>query len=133
MVLDADTLDLAPRAGALLERLGGDPRFKLELPAAQLEIVVPPLQTVGEAAAALAAARADLAEAAHGIAVLAGAGAHPFAATEGVLSEGERYEALQREYGPIARSPCTTRCAGTCPSSPRSPPTRRSMAARTPG
>jgi carboxylate-amine ligase len=103
MVLDADTLDLAPRAGALLERLGGDPRFKLELPAAQLEIVVPPLQTVGEAAAALAAARADLAEAAHGIAVLAGAGAHPFAATEGVLSEGERYEALQREYGPIAR------------------------------
>jgi glutamate---cysteine ligase / carboxylate-amine ligase len=103
MVLDPATLDLAPRAAEVLARTGGDPRYKPELPAAQLEIVVAPAPTVGEAAAALAAARADLAEAATGIGVLAGAGAHPFAATEGALSEDERYEALQREYGPIAR------------------------------
>jgi carboxylate-amine ligase len=103
MVLDAETLDLTPRASDVLRRVAGDPRFKPELPAAQLEIVVPPAATVGEAAAALSAARADLAEAASGIGVLAGAGAHPFAATEGVLSESERYEALQREYGPVAR------------------------------
>jgi carboxylate-amine ligase len=103
MLLDAQTLDLAARAADVLARVEGDPRFKGELPAAQLEIVLPPAPTVGEATAALRAARADLAEAADGIGVLAGAGAHPFAATEGLLSEGERYEAIAREYGPIAR------------------------------
>jgi glutamate---cysteine ligase / carboxylate-amine ligase len=104
MVLDADTFDLAPRAAALIVRAAGDPRFKPELPAAQLEIVLPPAGTVGEAAAALADARAALAHfagAEH--ALLAGAGAHPFAAVEGELSEGERYEAIARRYGVIAR------------------------------
>jgi carboxylate-amine ligase len=103
MVLDLDTFDLAPRAHAVLERVEGDPRFKPELPAAQLEIALAPASTVGEAAQALAQARADLAGAADGIARLAGAGAHPFAAAEGVLSDGARYEALLREYGPVAR------------------------------
>jgi glutamate---cysteine ligase / carboxylate-amine ligase len=103
MVLDPETFDLAPRAHAVLERVEGDPRFKPELPAAQLEIALAPASTVGEAAQALAQARADLAGAADGIARLAGAGAHPFAAAEGVLSDGARYEALLREYGPVAR------------------------------
>jgi carboxylate-amine ligase len=103
MVLDADTLDLAPRAADVLARLRGDPRFKPELPAAQLEIVVPPAAKLGEAAAALAAARADLAAAAGEGTLLAGAGAHPFAAVSGELSSGDRYEALAREYGPVAR------------------------------
>jgi glutamate---cysteine ligase / carboxylate-amine ligase len=103
MLLHPGTLDLVPRAADVLQRTGGDPRFKPELPAAQLEIMLPPAATVAEAAAALRAARADLAEAASGVGVLAGAGAHPFAATEGVLTSGERYEALLREYGPIAR------------------------------
>jgi glutamate---cysteine ligase / carboxylate-amine ligase len=103
MLLDPETLDLTPRAADVLERTGGDPRFKPELPAAQLEIVLPPAASVAEAAAALKTARADLADAASGIGVLAGAGAHPFAATEGVLSGGERYEAIAREYGRIAR------------------------------
>jgi glutamate---cysteine ligase / carboxylate-amine ligase len=103
MVLDPETFDLAPRAHAVLERVEGDPRFKPELPAAQLEIALAPAPTVGEAAQALAQARADLAAAAGGIALLAGAGAHPFAAAEGVLSDGARYEALLREYGPVAR------------------------------
>jgi carboxylate-amine ligase len=103
MVLDADTLDLAPRARALLERVAGDPRYKPELPAAQLEIALAPARTVGEAAAALAAARARLAAAAGGRSLLAGAGAHPFAAVEGALSDGPRYDALVREYGPVAR------------------------------
>jgi carboxylate-amine ligase len=103
MVLDAETLDLAPRAGELLERVAGDARYKPELPAAQLEIVVPPARTVGEAAAALGTARADLAAAAEGRCRLAGAGAHPFAAVTGALSEGARYEAIAREYGTVAR------------------------------
>ena len=103
MLLHPETLDLAPRAAEVLERVRGDARFKAELPAAQLEIVLPPAASVGEATAALRTARADLAEAADGIGVLAGAGAHPFAATEGALSHGDRYEAIAREHGPIAR------------------------------
>ena len=103
MVLDPETFDLAPRAHAVLERVEGDARFKPELPAAQLEIALAPASTVGEAVQALAQARADLAAAADGIALLAGAGAHPFAAAEGVLSDGARYEALLHEYGPVAR------------------------------
>jgi glutamate---cysteine ligase / carboxylate-amine ligase len=103
MLLDPATLDLTPRAADVLERVEGDPRFKPELPAAQLEIVLPPAASVGEATAALSAARRELAAAANGIGSLAGAGAHPFAATEGALSSGERYEAIAREYGSIAR------------------------------
>jgi glutamate---cysteine ligase / carboxylate-amine ligase len=103
MLLDPETLDLAPRAAAVLERAGGDTRFKRELPAAQLEIVLPATDTVAEAAAALAAARADLAGAAAGLGLLAGAGAHPFADVEGVLSEDERYEAIARQYSWVAR------------------------------
>jgi carboxylate-amine ligase len=103
MVLDPESFDLAPRAHAVLDRVEGDPRFKPELPAAQLEIALGPARTVGDAAKALAQARADLAGAAEGIALLAGAGAHPFAAAEGVLSDGARYDALLREYGPVAR------------------------------
>jgi glutamate---cysteine ligase / carboxylate-amine ligase len=103
MLLDPTTHDLAPRAREVLERLDGDPRFVPEMPAAQLEIVGPPAATVGEAAAAIRVARADLAAGAEGLARLAGAGVHPFASAEGVLMRGERYETLLAEYGPVAR------------------------------
>ena len=104
MLLDAGTLDLTPRAPELLERLGGDERFKLEMPAAQIEIVSPPLAAAGEAEAFLAAARRDLASAAGELGIrLAGAGVHPFAAIEGELNPGERYERTLREFGRIAR------------------------------
>ncbi|MEA2288816.1 MAG: glutamate---cysteine ligase / carboxylate-amine ligase [Solirubrobacteraceae bacterium] len=103
MLLDARSLDLAPRAPQVLAATGGDPRFKPELPAAQLEIAVPPASTVPEAAAALAVARADLARAAAPDAVLAGAGAHPFAAPEGVVHPAPRYERLAEEFGAVIR------------------------------
>jgi carboxylate-amine ligase len=103
MLLDAHSLDLAPRAPEVLAATGGDPRFKPELPAAQVEIAVPPAATVPEAAAALAAARADLAAAAAPDARLAGAGAHPFAAPEGVVHPAPRYERLADEFGAVIR------------------------------
>ncbi|MBB4662278.1 carboxylate-amine ligase [Conexibacter arvalis] len=103
MLLDPGTRDLAPRAGALLERLGGDPRFKPELPASQLEIATAPAATVGEAVAQLTAARRDLAAAADGLALPAVAGVHPFSDAEGELNGGARYEPLQERYGTIAR------------------------------
>jgi glutamate---cysteine ligase / carboxylate-amine ligase len=102
MLLDAETLDLAPRASEVVEALG-DPRFKLEMPAAQLEIVTAPHATVAEAAAELARARADLAAAVEGCFRLAGAGAHPFAAGSGPLNPGPRYEAIGAEFAAVAR------------------------------
>jgi carboxylate-amine ligase len=104
MLLDADTLDLTPRAREVLDLLAGDARFKEELPAAQLEIVGPVAATVGEAAAALHAARADLAKVTAPLGIrVAGGGIHPFAAGEGELNRGERYDAIAAEFGTIAR------------------------------
>jgi carboxylate-amine ligase len=105
MLLDPETLDLVPAAGKLLDGgpLAGDQRFKRELPAAQLEIAAPPAATVAEAAAHLAAARADLLAAADGRVTFAAAGVHPFAAEEGELSRGEAYDRTRAEYGPVAR------------------------------
>ena len=45
-LLDGETLDLLPNAREVLERVPDDPRFKLELPASQLEIVTPPCPDV---------------------------------------------------------------------------------------
>lgn len=103
MLLDPETLDLAPCAPAILARLDGDSRYKPELPAAQLEIVGRPAATVPEAAAELLRARGDLARAADGLARPAGAGVHPFAAGDGVISPGERYERIVGEYAGVAR------------------------------
>jgi carboxylate-amine ligase len=103
MLLDPETLDLAPCAADVLARLDGDGRFMPELPAAQLEIVVPPAVTVAEGARGLVAARADLARAAEGLARPAGAGVHPFAVGVGAITAGARYEALLEELGPVMR------------------------------
>jgi carboxylate-amine ligase len=103
MLLDPETLDLTPKATEVLAAAGGDPRFKLELPAAQLEIVTTPERTAPSAVAQLAAGRRHLAAAAAGVATLATAGAHPFAAADGTLNEGERYDGIRAEYASIAR------------------------------
>jgi carboxylate-amine ligase len=103
MLLDGTTLDLLPRACDVLARVEGDPRFKPELPAAQMEIVTPPCESVGAAMALLGDARRDLAAAAAGVGRLAAAGAHPFAAAVGELNRGERYDLTADEYGDIAR------------------------------
>jgi carboxylate-amine ligase len=103
MLLDPVSLDLLPRALDVLELTGDDERFKPELPAAQLEIVTPPSETVPAAIAVLGAARRDLGAAAAQIGRLATAGVHPFAAPEGELNRGERYDLTADEYGRIAR------------------------------
>jgi glutamate---cysteine ligase / carboxylate-amine ligase len=103
MLLDPVTLDLAPRAREVLELVEGDGRYKLELPAAQLEIMSPPLQNAVAADAFLLEARRDLVEATSGTVKLAAAGVHPFAAAEGMLNEGERYDRTAEQYGRIAK------------------------------
>src|SRR5690242_13788044 len=73
MLLAPDTLELVHNAPEVIRHLNGDPRFKLELPASQLEIVTPPRQGVNDAAGELLAARRDLACATDGLVRLAGA------------------------------------------------------------
>lgn len=101
MLLDAEKFDLAPRASEVLAGLEGDPRFKSELPAAQLELISDPCPTVGEAVRQVRAAREDLASAAAPL-LLAGAGTHPFAAADGELSDDPQYEFTRDEFGPVA-------------------------------
>jgi carboxylate-amine ligase len=102
MVLDPDSLELAPRAQEVLARLGGDPRFKLELPASQLEIVVPPSATVPEAVRALFEGRRALVARADGLARFAAAGFHPTSPGTGELSQSPRYHHVIGEYGSVA-------------------------------
>lgn len=108
MLLDPASLDLIPRADELLRRLDGDPRFKPELPASQIEIVTDPHPEVATVIAQLAAARRDLARAASEDISLAVAGAHPFAAEAGELNSNPRYDAIREEYGAIARRQLVT-------------------------
>lgn len=103
MLLDPDTHDLAPRAAEMLDRLEGDPAFKLEMPASQLEILSPPRADVSAAVSDLAAGRARLVQAASGLVRPAAAGAHPFSAREGELNADERYRLMVDEYGDVAR------------------------------
>jgi glutamate---cysteine ligase / carboxylate-amine ligase len=104
MLLDPDTLDLAERAPEMLARLGDGPApFKLELPASQLELVTRPRRSVSAAIGDLAAARRELLDACDGLVRPAAAGAHPFAAPEGALNRGPRYDRAAAEYGWVAR------------------------------
>ena len=103
MLLDPRTLDLAPCAQQVLAQLGGDIRFKPELPAAQIENVTVPRRTVARAAADLRSARADLATAVGGLARVAAAGVHPFADALGELNVGSRYTKLGEQFASIAR------------------------------
>lgn len=106
MLLDPRSGTLAPVAPRVLAGLGeaeGDPSFKLELPAAHLEIVTAPQAKLPAALAALRRGRARVAEAAEGLARPAGAAVHPTAPPEGELNRGPRYDRTAREYGGIAR------------------------------
>ena len=103
MLLDPVTFDLVPRAQEVLDLVEGDERYKLELPAAQLEIMSPPVQNAAEAESFLREARRDLAAASSGLVRLACAGVHPFAPVEGHLNAGERYDSTAEKFGRIAR------------------------------
>jgi carboxylate-amine ligase len=103
MLLAPGSFELVARAPEVLALLDGDPRFKLELPASQMEILTPPLTDVTEAAAALLAARRALAEGAAGLVRLGAAGVHPFSPGVGELNRLPQYERTIRDYGPSAR------------------------------
>lgn len=99
MLIDPGTLDLAAVAPKVIEALAGDPRFRPELPAAQIEIVTEPAIAVRDVTAQLARAHADLLRATTAWVLVAGAGAHPFSSPVGEMSTGRRYREIVAEYG----------------------------------
>jgi carboxylate-amine ligase len=103
MLLEPDSLELLARAPELLGRLPGDGRFKLEMPASQVELLTAPRNRVPAAIADLRAARMVLLDALDGLARPAAAGVHPFSAAEGPLNPGPRFAHTVDEYGPAAR------------------------------
>ena len=104
-LVEPESLELAPVAVRVLEQFEGDERFKPELPAAQLEILTPPCESMSEAVGLLAGGRRDLIAACESFGGTRpfAAGVHPFAAPEGELNRGERYDHTARAYGSIAR------------------------------
>jgi glutamate---cysteine ligase / carboxylate-amine ligase len=102
MLLAPDTLELLPEAPAALELLGGDPRFKLELPASQIEIVPSNSERLLDVAADLLDARRELAARVQGLGRLGSAGLHPFSSGVGELNQLARYRQTLTEYGPVA-------------------------------
>lgn len=102
MLLEPETLALTPAAEEVLARVNGDPRFKAELPASQVEIVTEPVHRAHDAVGALMQARRDLAQRTEGLVRLGVAGTHPFSSGIGELSRLPRYERTIREYGPVA-------------------------------
>lgn len=103
MLVHPETLELGPYGPAVLERLPGDERFKLELPTSQLEIVIPPAATATELTGPLLDARRALAVAADGIARPVAVPVHPFSPGLGALNDAERYAHTLAEYAQVAR------------------------------
>ncbi|HZU60230.1 MAG TPA: YbdK family carboxylate-amine ligase [Solirubrobacteraceae bacterium] len=102
MLLDPASLELVPKGPEVLGWVDGDERFKLELPASQIEVVTPPRATVEAAATELMAARHDLAGCTQGRVRIASAGVSPVGSGRGEVNASPRYQAILREYGPIA-------------------------------
>lgn len=103
MLLDPQDFELVARATEVLALLDGDPRFKLEMPASQIEIVTPASPSLEGAMTSLRDARRALAERASGLVRLAAAGVHPSSSGVGELNRLERYERTIKEYGLRAR------------------------------
>lgn len=103
MLLGLEDHELVARAEEVLALLDGDPRFKLEMPASQLEIVTPACPSVDEAVASLRNGRQTLVDRTGGVVGLAAAGVHPSSPGVGELNRLERYDRTILEYGTRAQ------------------------------
>jgi carboxylate-amine ligase len=102
MLLSPRDLQLAPRAREVLGLVDEDPRFKLEMPASQLEIITRPAGDTRTLEAELRAARGELANRCERVALVAAAGTHPCSPGIGELNRTPRYQELIDRYGGIA-------------------------------
>ena len=104
LLLDPATLAPLPEGPRAIERLAdAGRRFRTELPAAQIEQVTDPCDTLADAVAELHAGRKRMASALDGFARLAGAALHPTAPVRSQLVVNERYAPIVAEYGPITQ------------------------------
>jgi glutamate---cysteine ligase / carboxylate-amine ligase len=103
MLVDPETLELAPVIDEVLARVGPDARFTRELRKAQLEMVTRVCESVAEATDELAASRRLLVERLDGSVRLVSAGTHPFSTNWGEITDGERYRQIADEYTWAAR------------------------------
>ena len=102
LLLDPETHAPADCGLTVLERMPGDRRFKMELPASQVELITAAHPDVPAAIAELATARADLAHAAEGLALPAAGAVHPTAPVEVALNTGPSYDETVRRHGRVA-------------------------------
>jgi carboxylate-amine ligase len=98
MLVELDSLDLAPAIDEVLALLPGDRRFCKELRAAQIEIVTPVCATAADACRELASARRRLLDAVANRYHLLAAGTHPFSSRHGQITAAERYRQIADEY-----------------------------------
>jgi carboxylate-amine ligase len=98
MLVDPETLDLAPRIDEALAAVGDDERFSKELRAAQIEIISPVCENAAEACAVLSQARRDLAAGLDGTMRLLAAGTHPSSTSWGAITQAARYRQIADEY-----------------------------------
>lgn len=103
LLLDPAGGELAPRAAEVLGRLARPELFKLELPAAQLEILTPAMANAADAAAVLAHGRRELRDLGADVVRPIGCGAPPTGGPTGELNSGERYAAILADYRAVAR------------------------------
>jgi carboxylate-amine ligase len=103
ILVDADSLEPADEAERVLAGAPGDARFKLELRAAQLELVTPVCLTVADARRELAGARAELVERLEGRVRPLAVGTHPFSALPITISQQPRYVGIALECPWVVR------------------------------
>jgi carboxylate-amine ligase len=98
MLVERDSLDLAPVIHEVLGLLAGDDRFASELRAAQIEIITPVCATAADACRALGQARKHLVETLNGSWHILASGTHPFSTRHGEITEAARYRKIADEY-----------------------------------
>jgi carboxylate-amine ligase len=98
MLVDTETLELAPAVDEVMGVLGSDERFARELRPSQIEIVSRVCTTAADACRELSSARRELVVAVDGRYRLLASGTHPFSTAWGQITEGARYSQIADEY-----------------------------------
>ncbi len=103
ILLDPETLSPLPEGPRAVAQLGGGGRFRMEMPASQIEQVTGVCGSLPDAVEELWAGRQEMAATLDGFARMAGAALHPCCGPDGPLVQTDRYRPIIAEYGPVAR------------------------------
>jgi carboxylate-amine ligase len=98
MLVERESLDLAPVIDEVLPLLGNDRRYAPELRAAQIEIITPVCATAADACRELGHARKHLVETLNGSWRILASGTHPFSTRHGQITQADRYRQIADEY-----------------------------------